>query len=56
MVYCIEIERGGIGEEDVVLHHKFDKKPTREEILEIIKEADMGYEEGYCDFDYYQVD
>jgi hypothetical protein len=56
MIYCIEIERGGIGEEDVVLHRKFDKKPTREEILEIIKEEDIGYEDGYCDFDYYQVD
>lgn len=56
MIYCIEIERGGIGEEDVVLHRKFDKEPTREEILKIIEEEDMGYDDEYCDFEYYQVD
>lgn len=55
IIYCIEVDRGGIGEENVVLHRSFDHEPTREEILEIIEMEDMGYEEDYCDFTFYQV-
>jgi hypothetical protein len=56
MLYCIEVERGGIGEENVTLHHRFDKEPTREEIIELIEDEDIGYDDDYCDFDFYQVD
>jgi hypothetical protein len=56
MLYCIEVKRRGIGEEDCVLHHKFEKKPTREEIIQIIEDEDIGYDDDYCDFNFYQVD
>lgn len=55
MIYCIEIDRGGIGEEDVVLHNVFDTTPTREEILEVIANEDIGYDDDYCKFDYYLI-
>ena len=25
MIYCIEVNRSGIGEENITLHHKFEK-------------------------------
>jgi hypothetical protein len=56
MLYCIEVKRAGIGEGDCILHHKFDKEPTREEILKVIEDEDIGYDDDYCDVDYYQVD
>ncbi len=56
MIYCIVVERGGIGEEDVVLHKKFDTEPTREEIIEIIKHEDIGYDENFCRYNFYRID
>lgn len=56
MLYCIEVLRGGIGEENCILHRKFDKEPTRKEILQIIEDEDIGYDDDYCDVDFYQVD
>jgi hypothetical protein len=56
MLYCIEVNRAGIGEENCVLHHKFDKEPTREEVLKIIEDEDIGYDDDYCDFDFYLID
>lgn len=55
MLYCIELKRGGIGEEDVVLHEHFDKTPTKKEVIEYIKDLDYGWQDGYCDVDYYKV-
>ena len=43
MIYCIEVDRGGIGEENMVLHYKFDKEPTKEKIVELVKDEDCGY-------------
>lgn len=56
MTYCIEVGRAGIGEESVVLHHGFEQKPTREEVLNVILDEDMGYDDDYCEFDYYRID
>lgn len=55
MLYCIEIDRGGIGEEDMVLHHNFETEPTREDVLKVIEDEDCGYDDNYCRFHYYRV-
>jgi hypothetical protein len=55
MTYCIEVNRRGIGEENVVLHYDFDENPTREKIVELLLDEDMGYDDHYCKFDYYRV-
>jgi hypothetical protein len=55
MLYCIEVDRSGLPEEDMVLHHTFEKKPTREEVLKVIEDEDCGYDDNYCRFNYYQV-
>ena len=56
MIYCIEVDRGGIGEENMVLHYKFDKEPTKEKIVELVKDEDCGYVDGYCDVKFYRID
>lgn len=56
LLYCIEVDRGGICEENCVLHHRFDKEPTREEVLQVIEDEDMGYDDEYCDFNFYLVE
>jgi len=53
IMYCIEVQRSG--EEDCVLHHEFDKEPTREEVLAFIEDEDMGYDDDYGRFEYYPV-
>tara|TARA_R100001244_G_scaffold124761_1_gene94652 strand:+ start:2017 stop:2190 length:174 start_codon:yes stop_codon:yes gene_type:complete len=53
-LYCIEISRGGVGEEDMVAHAIL-KDPDREEVLEYIVALDVGYDDNYCKFDYYPV-
>jgi len=55
MIYCINVERGGIGEEDCILHEHFDITPTYEEIEKIIEDEDIGYNKDYCRFSYYMV-
>jgi len=52
-LYCIEVEREM--EEMCVLHRRFTAKPSREQILQIIMDEDMGYEDDYGSFDYYEV-
>ena len=42
--YCIEVSRGGIGEEDCVLHHKFSNPPTKEDIEAYLISEDIGYD------------
>ena len=56
MLYCIEVDRSGLPEEDMVLHHRFEKEPTREEVKKVIEDEDCGYDDNYCRFDYYRVD
>ena len=55
MLYCIEVKRGGIGEEDMNLHEYFEEKPTRSEVLAFIDSEDIGYDDMYCKFNYYPV-
>lgn len=56
MLYCIEVDRGGIGEENCTFHTKFEKEPTREEIVKFLEDEDVGYDDNYCAFNFYQVD
>ena len=56
MIYCIEVDRSGLPEENMVLHHNFDKEPTRDEVKKVIKDEDCGYNDTYCSFNYYRVD
>ena len=53
--YCIEVSRGGIGEEDCVLHHKFANPPTKEDIEAYLISEDIGYDSKYCSYDFYQI-
>lgn len=55
MIYCIEVIRGGIGEENFNMHVEFDTEPTREEVLNLILDEDCGYDDKYCKFEYYKV-
>jgi len=55
MWYCIEVDRGGIGEENMVLHQEFDKEPTRAEIIVFLENEDCGYDDDYCKLYFYQV-
>jgi len=55
MLYCIEVDRSGLHEENMVLHYDFDKEPTREEIIERVIAEDCGYDDHYCKVDYYRV-
>ena len=54
-LYCIEVDRGGIGEENMTIHHEFDEEPTREEVVNLIKGMDCGYDDRYCDVDFHRV-
>lgn len=53
MLYCIEVKREL--EEMYVLHHSFEKEPTREEVLQIIMDEDIGYKDDYGKFKFYKV-
>lgn len=53
MLYCIEVK--GELEEMCVLHHHFDKKPTRDEVLQYILSEDINYDDNYGKFRYYKV-
>ena len=53
--YCIEVRRGGIGEEDCVLHPKFSSPPTKEDIEAYLISEDIGYDPKYCSYDFYQI-
>lgn len=55
MLYCIKIDRSGLPEENMVLHHNFDHEPTKAEIRELIENEDCGYDDRYCDFLYYRI-
>lgn len=55
MLYCIEVDRGGIREESFVLHHSFDKEPTKEQIFKLLDDEDCGWDEDYCKAEWYKV-
>lgn len=51
--FCIEVERES--EEQYTFHIELESKPTREEVLKLIDEEDIGYDDNYGRFNYYQV-
>jgi len=53
--YCIEVDRVGIGEENLTMHQQFTGLPTREEIIKFLESEDIGYDDDYCKFDCYPV-
>lgn len=55
MLYCIEVDRSALPEENFVMHHNFENEPTREEVLRVIADEDCGYDDDYCKFEYYRV-
>lgn len=52
-LYCIEVDRGGMGEEALVLHHTFKNKPTKEEVIEYIQSEEIDYDDDYCKVEFY---
>jgi len=55
MIYCVEVDRSGLPEENMVLHYVFEKEPTRDEIIKLIEFEDCGYDDEYCSIEYYRV-
>jgi hypothetical protein len=55
MMYCVEVDRSGLPEENMVLHYNLDKEPTREEIVKLVIDEDCGYDDNYCNVEYYPV-
>ena len=51
--YCIKVWREC--EEIYVFHFYLDSKPTREQIIDAIVEEDIGYDDVYGKFEYWQV-
>lgn len=56
ILYGIEVDRSGLPEENITIHHYFKEEPTWEEVLSVVEDHDIGYDDKYCDFDYYKVD
>lgn len=52
---CVEVDRSGIVEENLVRHYEFNVEPTREEILALLNAEDIGYDDEYCSFTFYKV-
>ena len=52
-LYCIIVHREM--EEQCTLHYRFDYKPKREEILELILQEDLGYDDKYGKLEYWEV-
>ncbi len=53
MIYCIEVERES--EEMCVFHKNFDKEPSRDDVLNIILNEDLNYDDNYGRFNFYKV-
>lgn len=51
--YCVEIHREC--EEVCVKHYKFDHEPSYIEVLDKIDAEDMGYDDDYGKFSYWEV-
>lgn len=61
MIYCVEVDRSGIGEEYMVAHYTVEKELTRDDVKQLIINEDCGYNDldsinDYCEFDFYRVD
>lgn len=54
-LYCIEVDRSGICEENVVIHCTFSSAPTRKDVSGVIIDEDIGYDDDYCMFEYYPL-
>lgn len=52
-LYCIEVHREV--DEPYVFHHRFDHKPTRDEILKIVLDEELGYDDDYGKLEYWEV-
>ena len=56
MLYCVLLDRSGLPEKNMVLHYRFDKEPTKEEIFQLLEEEDCGWDKDYCKAEWYRVD
>lgn len=52
-LYCVTVRREM--EEPCTLHYRFDYNPTREEILELVLQEDLGYDDDYGKLEYWEV-
>lgn len=52
-LYCIEVKREL--EEKCVLHHDWEEPPTREQVLEVVLDADLNYDDDYGKLHWYLV-
>ena len=53
-IYCVEVKRE-FRDDDIVFHYELDHEPTRDEILEKIMNEDIGYNDKYEKFNFYEV-
>lgn len=53
MLYCIIVNREM--EDTCVLHHSFASAPSREEVLNVIMDEDIGYDDDCGKFEYFEV-
>lgn len=56
MLYCVEVDRSSMSEVDMVVHYKFDKEPTHQDISHLLKKENIGYDDDWCSFEFYRVD
>lgn len=52
-LYCIEVQREL--EELYVFHHTFLDEPTYEQVLDVINDQDLNYDDDYGKFQFYKV-
>ena len=55
MIYCVEVDRSGLCEENVTFHLNLKKEPTRDEIVKAVEDEDIGFSEEWCRIEYYKV-
>lgn len=51
--YCIVVKREL--EDDYIFHQEFDHEPTRSEILELVLNEDLNYDDDYGKINYWQI-
>ena len=51
--YCVEIEREM--EEKMIHHFEFDGELTRQDVLNIVKNLDCGYDDNYGRIEFYEI-
>ena len=52
-LYCVVVHREM--EEQIILHYRFDYNPTREEILGLVLQEGLGYDDKYGKLEYWEV-